>query len=170
MIESKKTSYIPSEKKRYDVCDDTISRERIKAIHCVLHETRGEHTFLVGGIVFGSLIKGKRLNEQTAQETDIDLVLFIDCNNIQVGSDGLTPRNEKWSEWWDLMADESGKMGWQMIESYRTEQAVAGYLTELVVERISEKIKSQNPTSELGSGVYVKKISLLGGRFNELFF
>lgn len=72
-----------SKDKRWKISEDESSRERIKTIKEI-------HTYLktqvpdvtIGFTLFGSLSKGKKLDESTARETDIDLVIFIDDSEL----------------------------------------------------------------------------------------
>ena len=75
MLESK--SYIPSQDKRFDVSSDSISRERILAVKVAFETLKNEVPFFAGVTVFGSLSKGKKIDE-TNENNDIDMVVFLD--------------------------------------------------------------------------------------------
>lgn len=78
-----KVPYTPSETKRFDVSKDPFSRERIAAVHAAYKTLKEEVPFFAGITVWGSLSKGKALDEKTADATDIDFVIFIDRDDYR---------------------------------------------------------------------------------------
>ncbi len=78
-----KIPYHPSERKRFDVSPDQISRERLRVLKTEYdrwHQRLPE--IGIGFSLFGSLSKGKALMIETAALTDVDLHLFIDLDDV----------------------------------------------------------------------------------------
>ena len=65
-----KNKYIPSSDKRFEISSDVFSRERINAVKETYKILKNEIPFFAGITVYGSLSKGKKLDE-----TNIDNLL-----------------------------------------------------------------------------------------------
>lgn len=78
-----KIPYTPSETKRFEVSNDPFSRERIAAVHAAYKVLKKEVPFFAGITVFGSLSKGKTLDEGSADKTDMDFVIFLDRSDYE---------------------------------------------------------------------------------------
>lgn len=85
-IDSSKVSYIPNQEKRWSVSSDNESRLRIKTLIDSKHRLEEElsGSVPIGVTLFGSLSKGKELNEQSRKSADIDLCVFYDIEELQV--------------------------------------------------------------------------------------
>ncbi len=70
-----KIPYIPSPHKRYEISGDEFSRRRIKSLRDIQHELQAELPIPISISIFGSLVKGKVLTSETAQNADIDFDL-----------------------------------------------------------------------------------------------
>lgn len=82
MNNEEKVSYKPSQTKRFEISHDPISRERITALTTTIKELRRKHPFVAGAILFGSLSKGKQLDENTADKSDVDFTIYLDTDRL----------------------------------------------------------------------------------------
>lgn len=84
-----KISYIPSSRKRFDVSFDEISRQRIAWYARAIREFRAVFPIPSVATLFGSIIKGKVLDDQTAIHSDVDLRIFFDADAFYTETDKL---------------------------------------------------------------------------------
>jgi hypothetical protein len=83
MNEMPKIPYSPSQEKRFDVSGDEYSRERLKVAELFYDKMKQIFDVSMGLVLFGSLVKGKTLNNETKESADIDLTLFVDLDEYQ---------------------------------------------------------------------------------------
>ncbi len=74
-----KIKYEPSTRRRYDISPDEISRERVKWYMRAFKDFRAQFPVPVTITFFGSLTKGKVLDETIAHHSDVDAHIFIDA-------------------------------------------------------------------------------------------
>lgn len=78
------SSYIASTEKRFQISNDNESRERIGALHNAYKELCKEMPDIpLGFSLFGSLSKGRFLDEDQATRSDIDLIIYADLDNTE---------------------------------------------------------------------------------------
>ena len=74
-----KVLYTPSQELRYELSEDEISRKRFAAVVKIYKEIQSLVPDIpISFVLYGSLAKGKILDEETAKVTDIDLEIFYD--------------------------------------------------------------------------------------------
>jgi hypothetical protein len=83
MNEMPKIPYSPSQEKRFEVSVDEYSRERLKVAELFYDKMKQLFDVSMGLVLFGSLVKGKTLNNETKESADIDLTLFVDLDEYQ---------------------------------------------------------------------------------------
>lgn len=83
MNEFPKISYEPSEKRRFEVSKDEYSRERIKTVESFYEKMRNYFDVSMGLVLFGSLVKGKILDKENQENSDIDFTLFVDLDEYR---------------------------------------------------------------------------------------
>jgi hypothetical protein len=83
MNEMPKTPYLPSQEKRFDISKDEYSRERLKVAELFYDKMKQIFDVSIGLVLFGSLVKGKILDNNTKESADIDLTLFVDLDEYQ---------------------------------------------------------------------------------------
>lgn len=76
-----KVPYIPSRTKRFDISEDEFFRERLRALLEIYNELK-EAFPSIGFSLYGSLTKGKVLDEITKDSSDIDLSVYIDKDEL----------------------------------------------------------------------------------------
>ncbi len=85
-----KHSYIPSQDKRFAISSDSHSRERLTVVRDLLAEIRRRFPSVRFSLaLFGSLSKGKLLDEESAQNSDVDMVLYVDMDDIEREADAF---------------------------------------------------------------------------------
>lgn len=95
-----KIQYEPSQVKRFEISKDRYSRERLQALRVTIKELRSKHPFIISAVLFGSLSKGKQLNEDTEGQSDIDAVIYIDEDEARKEYSSLSGgKNEIFNEW-----------------------------------------------------------------------
>jgi len=77
-MNERKIPYEPSTKKRYEISKDSISRLRIEALKDIQHKLQAEFPVPISISVFGSLVRGKKLTNEIAYDTDVDFNLKFD--------------------------------------------------------------------------------------------
>lgn len=77
-----KDPYNPSPEKRFAISKDEYSRDRIKIIQEIYEEITKEFPFKVGFSLYGSLSKGKILDAENFLDADIDLVVYVDADDV----------------------------------------------------------------------------------------
>jgi len=78
----KKDIYTPFPSKRYEVAEDEFSRMRIQELKNIHHELEAEFGVPLSFSLSGSLIKGKKLTSEIAQNADIDLMIYFDIETF----------------------------------------------------------------------------------------
>src|SRR3989344_6163347 len=78
----KKDPYVPSVVKRYEVSGDDFSRARVQALKDTHHALEAEFGVPLSFSIMGSLVKGKVLRPETAQNADIDLMVYFDLEKL----------------------------------------------------------------------------------------
>lgn len=89
-----KIEYEPTHTKRFEISKDSYSRERLKAIVDTTKELRARYSFVVGTTIFGSLSKGKSLDAQSAERSDIDVIIFINEHQALENFEKLEEEND----------------------------------------------------------------------------
>lgn len=84
-----KIPYIPSEIKRFDISEDEFSRERLRAVLEVYRELKKVFPS-IGFSLYGSLTKGKVLDEMSKTRSDIDLAVYVDANELLANAQELS--------------------------------------------------------------------------------
>lgn len=78
-----KVPYTPSTTRRFEVSHDHFSRSRLRSLLAARRVLHYEVPFFAGMSLFGSLSKGKMLDDESARTTDIDLIAYIDERRFQ---------------------------------------------------------------------------------------
>src|SRR3989344_7067304 len=83
-----KVLYQRSQRKRYEISRDAFSKERISVLRELQAELSEKLPVSLSITVMGSLLKGKKLDsEETAENTDMDLFVHIDKEELNNLSD-----------------------------------------------------------------------------------
>src|SRR5438128_3559318 len=80
---SEKISYEPVQERRFAISPDSFSRERLKLLTDLKSEVENRLDFKTYLSLFGSLSKGKPLDADNAPQSDIDLDIFIDGEDMR---------------------------------------------------------------------------------------
>lgn len=154
-----KIHYIPSPHKRFDVSHDSISRDRLRGIATIAKELRIEYPFVVGATLFGSLSKGKVLTPEIADESDIDLVFFIDPDEIKKYSEQFASKRDPriWSRVTDLSKILSAIF--DRGEDERDLENVGLYLEKVVNNKLNQRFEAWGSLDE---GIVFNAISFSG--------
>lgn len=83
MNEMPKISYEPSKKKRFEISNDEYSKERLETLKLFYGSMREVFDVPMGLVLFGSLAKGKELDDEKKESADIDFTLFVDLDHYQ---------------------------------------------------------------------------------------
>lgn len=83
-----KAPYEPSKMKRFEISEDEHSRERLRAVLEIYRELK-EVFPSIGFSLYGSLTKGKVLDETTKDISDIDLAVYVDRDELLRTTSGL---------------------------------------------------------------------------------
>ena len=83
MGEQLKFPYEPSEKKRFEVSDDEYSRERLATVKSFYETMHQSFDVPMGLALFGSLAKGKELDAEKKDASDVDFTLYIDLDEYK---------------------------------------------------------------------------------------
>lgn len=83
MIEQWKFPYESSQKKRFDVSSDEYSHERISVMKSFYEKLHQSFDVPMGLALFGSLAKGKELDTEKKDASDIDFSLYIDLDEYK---------------------------------------------------------------------------------------
>jgi predicted nucleotidyltransferase len=76
-----------SHEKRFEVSKDSYSESRIRLVQRIFKEIKEKFPFDVGFSLYGSLSKGKVLKPETAEDSDIDLIVYVDSDDVAEGLD-----------------------------------------------------------------------------------
>lgn len=79
--------YPISESKRFEISKDAYSQERLQAIKEVFQEIKNSTPFGVAFSMYGSLSKGKKLDESNYFDADIDLSIYVDEESVESNFD-----------------------------------------------------------------------------------
>ena len=83
MNELPRVSYEPSKKKRFEISEDEYSRERLATIKSFYERMQESFGVSMGIVLFGSLAKGKKLNNEIKDSSDVDFTLFVDIDEYR---------------------------------------------------------------------------------------
>lgn len=83
MGEQLKFPYEPGEKKRFEISDDEYSRERLATAKSFYETMHRSFDVPMGLALFGSLTKGKELDVEKKDASDIDFTLYIDLDEYK---------------------------------------------------------------------------------------
>src|SRR3989344_6495150 len=83
MNEMPRISYEPSKKKRFEISNDEYSKERLETLKLFYDSMKQLFDVPMGLVLFGSLAKGKELDDAKKESADIDFTLFVDLDNYQ---------------------------------------------------------------------------------------
>lgn len=83
MGEQLKFPYEPSEKKRFEISDDEYSRERLATVKSFYETMHQSFDVPMGLALFGSLAKGKELDAEKKDASDVDFTLYIDLDEYK---------------------------------------------------------------------------------------
>lgn len=147
--------YTPSQVKRFEISPDVWSRGRLWAAFKTVQQLREQHSFVVGAILFGSLSKGKILTEESARESDIDLVVCIDTDRL----------NQSWQQLYKDNSDYAQRLNWWgEIHEETIESAACSYIRNLTIALLSANLPARDkpPESILSQGVATILINLAG--------
>lgn len=157
-----KIPYIPSLAKRFEISHDPISRERLTAITTMVRELRKKHPFVAGAVLFGSLAKGKKLDEQTAGKSDVDLIIFIDPDELKRNYDSFEEDRDKqrFNEWEDVDKELHENYD-PRSEDEKKLELTANYISDIAKDMFQTNLPTENhPRRDIG--FVVKAISLTG--------
>lgn len=139
-----KRRYTPSEEKRFAISSDTYSRERIKTMKNIYMELKQKLPRIsIAFSLGGSLAKGKELTATNSAETDIDLYIFYDNEDVKTNYVGFLQENPAYTELFDKKA-EIIRHRWAERRGHSEEEyvnQVAG--SEVVREYMSNFIKTK---------------------------
>ncbi|MCA9364631.1 MAG: hypothetical protein KC736_01935 [Candidatus Moranbacteria bacterium] len=83
MGEFPKVSYEPSEKKRFEISKDEYSRERLETIKTFYEKMQHSFGIPMGVALSGSLAKGKELDAEKKDASDVDFTFYIDFDEYK---------------------------------------------------------------------------------------
>lgn len=83
MNEFLKFPYSPSVNKRFEISDDEYSRERLIAVKSFYETMHHSFDIPMGLVLFGSLAKGKKLDSEKKDASDVDFTLYIDLDEYK---------------------------------------------------------------------------------------
>lgn len=88
---TERVEYQPIDTKRFHISEDEFSRERIgkiKEMYFELKKIIGDE-IKIGFSLYGSLSKGKKLDSQSALQTDVDLQIYVDLDDLMRAIENL---------------------------------------------------------------------------------
>jgi hypothetical protein len=91
-----KVEYTPSRKKRFEISNDEYTHERVTRVSELYHRLKDRFPELVSINLFGSIVQGKELNDDTTRVTDIDLAIYVDVSILPQTSED--EQNKFWKE------------------------------------------------------------------------
>jgi|GEM_PF-3947604 len=150
-----KTPYTPSSNKRFEISEDQFSRERIRALTEVYKELK--ETFpSIGFSLYGSLTKGKVLNEHAKEVSDIDFAVYLD-------KDELLGNRE-----WLVKALENTAIPRAVVIRENLDLATAEALLRFCIEyKLSQKLNLDSMGQLMDTRVYA--LSKTEDEFDELY-
>lgn len=166
MADEGKVEYEPSQTKRFEISKDPYSRERLRATVDTIKELRVRYPFVVGATLFGSLSKGKSLDTQSAEKSDIDVVIFVDDNKAKENFEKLEEENDE--VFADILEADHEIFGKRPSGDYRTPdrrklEIVTGFISQTAEEKIKSIIPTHSfPKDHLGIGINVSAIDTVG--------
>lgn len=175
MSEETKITYKPSQVKRFEISKDPYSRERLQALSDTIKELRLKHPFVVGAVLFGSLSKGKQLNEDIARKSDIDAVIYIDEDEARKEYPSLSGgENELFNEWIEI-DNELHEYYDSRTDDERMFEIIGNYVNGLAEDSLKEKLPHHKFPKYTGIGVNTRAISTKGPNsinqtFERVFF
>jgi hypothetical protein len=139
-----KQPYQPSERKRFEISADEFSRKRIE----VLKEIQQEMSDMFEPIkiafsLFGSLSKGKTLSKETAPGADIDLVCFIEIDNLYEHLKQLAEKNKGLQEIFEAVKAQCRETRMTTISDESKNHSAYCYLERYIGKFIFEKLNEQ---------------------------
>ena len=162
MNKAEKVSYVPSQTKRFEISNDPISRERLAALTAMIKELRNKHPFVVGAILFGSLSKGKRLDENIADKSDIDFIIYLDADALIANfSDFEKERDSKRYKEMEEIDEELHEHYDPRTKEQKTLELAGWYINDLAEKTFAANLPG-NRQSPKGIGFLAKPISLTG--------
>jgi len=157
-----KVSYTPSKTKRFEVSHDPISRERLTALVTTVRELRNNYPFVAGAVLFGSLSKGKRLDEHIAGKSDVDLIIYLDTDELKRNYENFVKDRdqEKFNEFEEI-DKELHEYYDPRSEDEKILELTRGYLGDVAEDTFAANLtgKKQPPKS---MGFVIKPISITG--------
>ncbi len=93
-----KIPYTPSQIKRFEISSDPFSRERLAKVLEAYKQLKQEISFFAGITLFGSLSKGRKLDEHSARYSDINFVAFIDGDQYEKTIDEYERNNPEFKK------------------------------------------------------------------------
>lgn len=90
-------SYQPSEK-RFEISRDEISRERLRVVKEIFEKLTQLIPIRIALALYGSLSKGKELETATAPASDIDLIIYIDTDNLMSNYEQWQATDERFNQ------------------------------------------------------------------------
>lgn len=98
----RKFSYTPTTKRRFEISNDTYSRERLRGLLETYRQLKEEIPFFAGMMLHGSLSKGKQLTAENAPHTDVDLLAYMDNEKYEeliTEFENSNPAFKEFAEW-----------------------------------------------------------------------
>ena len=89
----KKVPYTPPTEKRFAVSRDERTQERIEIVRDLQAKLVNDFGVEIGVTLFGSITKGKKIpNEEVANATDIDCIIYFSAEDVVKNYDSLIER------------------------------------------------------------------------------
>lgn len=166
MIDETKIAYEPSQTKRFEISRDPYSRERLKAASETIRELKSRYPFVVGAVLFGSLSKGKFLNEQSAGGSDIDMAVYLDADKAGESYKKIEEENDALfviSVEADSIFCGSGSGLDHRSEDERKLEILGLYIGGLAEDAFKRRVLGQSfPKYKPDMGIMIKAISFTG--------
>ncbi len=122
------------ERRRFEISQDEITQERIGILKKIHEELKDELPEYSGITIFGSLSKGKKLNQENAAKSDIDMTIWIDEGLMeQQFEEGSRP--EEMLKFLESFLKHGDK---KRTELYDKKTAVSHYIEEKLRERLRD--------------------------------
>lgn len=157
-----KVPYIPTSAKRFEISHDSFSRERLTAIAAMVKELRKNHPFVAGASLFGSLSKGKQLDKEAADKSDVDLIIYIDPDELKRNYDSFEQDRDKqrFNEWEDIDKEFHEHYD-PRSEDEKKIELTATYISDIAKDMFQTNLSAENqPRWDIG--FVIKAISLTG--------
>lgn len=148
MSSEKKVLYTPSERKRFEVSPDPYSKERVKELHAAYKQIRKALPKIsIAFTLGGSLTKGKRLTEETANSTDVDLYIFIDENDVENNYRRMVSSNSHFAEIYQAELGYSTRKEMEKIAAWRA-------VKDIIYESLERKLHDGTTLNQLKDDYY----------------